>query len=361
MKKTTLTIDARMLFASGIGTYLQNMLKRVRFEQLGLKTEIYVHSEAAAVWVHQYQPEAEVKACPVWIYGPREQLFWLKNLKGGAFWSPHFNIPWGGYEKLIVTVHDCFPLSELAHPLMRIYGGVMYGRIRQKADAILTVSEFSRRELQERAKIVGTPIQVIPNGVAPSWFTSSLPERPYPFKYFVYVGNLKRNKNLRRLLKAYGKVGPEQKLVCVGPTHQLKDYDRAALRLMQRMKDQVISADVVSDERLRAIVKHAEGLIMPSLYEGFGLPPLEAMASKVPVLVSEATSLPEVCGESALYCNAHSVEGIIEGLQKLMGLQGAERAKRLKEGYDHAAKFNWDTSAQATLEVLKSVLGQAKR
>jgi len=346
-----------MLFSSGIGTYLQGLLKRLPLQGLEAKTHIYVYNEKAADWIRQYQPHANITICPIWIYGLKEQLYWKKVLDGsGVFWAPHFNIPWEGYEKLIVTLHDCFPLSPYASLPYIIYGKLMYRRIRQKADVILANSEFTRHEIHERARIFDIPTHVIPLGVDPIWFTSILPPRPFPFNYLLYVGNLKPHKNLRNLLKAIRLLKPSQKLVCVGAFKDLKFRDEKAFSMLRRMKDQVILTDRVEDDRLRAIVKHADGLVLPSFYEGFGLPPLEAMASRVPVLVSQAASLPEVCGNSALYCDPFTPQGVADGIHQLINLSGADRARRIAEGHEHAATFNWDKTAAATYEVLRTTL-----
>ncbi len=356
MKDKVLTIDARMLFAGGIGTYLQNLLKRIRFETLGLRVEIYVRTDAQAAWMRQYQPDATIKRCPHWIYGIEEQLFWLKNLKGGLFWAPHFNIPWRGYERLVVTVHDCFPLTPIAHPLMRLYGGVMFGRIKRAANAIITVSDFSKNEMAVRAKISPNRVNVIYSGVAPVWFTRAEGSPPYDFPYLVYIGNLKVHKNLRRLLQAFEKLQTNHKLVVVGPKKELKMRDDAALNLMGHLRERVVPVERATDEELLRLVKHARGLVLPSLYEGFGLPPLEAMAAGVPTLVGNAASMPEICGPAALYCDPTSVEDIQEGIEKLIHLQGEERERRIEKGYEHAAQFNWDKTVTQTLEVFRRTL-----
>jgi glycosyltransferase involved in cell wall biosynthesis len=351
-----LTIDARLLFSWGVGTYLQNLLKRIRFESLGLKIEICARDEYAASWIGQYQSNATLKICPLEAYGFKEQLFWLKNLRGGLFWAPNFNIPWGGYEKLIATVHDCHPLTPLESYLNHMYAQVMFARLSQKADAIITVSDFSRRELQSQAKVLDTPIYTIPNGVDPYWFASQKPPRIYHFPYFVFVGNASPHKNLLRLLRAFNKIHPAQKLICVGAFEDPRQRQSKAGRLLKKMSERVIVTGRVGNEELRAIVKNADGLILPSLYEGFGLPAVEAMAAKVPVLVSETSALPEVCGKGALYCDPYTTEGIAEGLEALVNLKGEELQRRVEEGSEHARQYNWDASARATLEVFKSAL-----
>jgi glycosyltransferase involved in cell wall biosynthesis len=346
-----------MLFSGGIGTYLKNLLKRIRFQELGCEVEIYIRTEKEAAWLRQYQPESKVKFCPHWIYGFKEQFFWRENIKGGAFWAPHYNIPWDGYEKLIVTLHDAaLPLTPHVPLIYNLYARVMYARIQKKANALIAVSEFARHMTQERGRIFGIPIYVTPLGVDPTWFTSQMGERVYRFPYIIYIGNLKKHKNLIRLLKAFEQVDPEYKLVCVGAFKNLKSRDESARREMRKMADRVVFADEVIGEPLRQLVKHSSGLVLPSTYEGFGLPPLEAMAARVPALVSWAEPMPEVCGEAALYCDPYSVKSIAEGLQKLISLKGEERESLIEKGVEHAAKYNWDKTAAQTFDVFKRTL-----
>ena len=116
----------------------------------------------------------------------------------------------------------------------------------------------------------------------------------------------------------------------------------------------------LEDAELKRHVAHASGLVLASLYEGFGLPPLEAMALGVPVLVSRTASLPEVCGGAALYCDPRSVEGIATGLEKLL-CDDAERSRLSREGPVNARRWNWDESARGTASVISGMLGVPKR
>lgn len=356
MKNNLLSIDARMLFAGGIGTYIQNLLKRLKFEELGLRVEIYVRTDAEEAWVREHQPQATIKRCPYWIYGFKEQFFWLKNIKGGAFWAPHYNIPWGGYEKLIVTLHDALPLTNLLPWYHRAYAKVVYWRLRKKVDAILTVSNFSCVALSDLAGIKKIPMTVTYHGVDEAWFAPKLTEPPYDFPYLVYVGNLKPHKNLVRLLQAFQRVSSSVRLVCVGPFKNLKARDERALRMLRQTAGRVIATDYVAAKDLLSIVKNSMGLVLPSTYEGFGLPPLEAMAARVPVLVSNTSAMPEVCGSPAIYCDPYSVESIAEGLNKLIDLKGPEREHRINEGYENAKKFTWEKTAAQTSEVFRKTL-----
>ena len=115
------------------------------------------------------------------------------------------------------------------------------------------------------------------------------------------------------------------------------------------------SAGSIDDEGLQRLVVEADALVLPSLYEGFGLPPLEAMAAGVPVLVSRAASLPEICGDAALYCDPHDTADIARQLERL--LSDAELRARLgRAGPAHARRFSWDAAADAYAEVLARLM-----
>jgi glycosyltransferase involved in cell wall biosynthesis len=122
-----------------------------------------------------------------------------------------------------------------------------------------------------------------------------------------------------------------------------------------RVRERVHFLGPFDDESVKRHVAHASGLVLASLYEGFGLPPLEAMALGVPVLVARAASLPEVCGRAAVYCDPRSVDAIARGLETLL-CDAAERARLEREGPDNARRFSWDETARKTVSVVASML-----
>ncbi len=357
MKRALFCTDARMLFSGGIGTYEQNLFKRMDFSELGLPVRIYYRTDREADFLRQYQPKAELVRCPYWIYRPQEQLFWLRNLKGGFFWAPSYNIPWCGYEKLVATLHDaCLCMTRYVSPILNIYSRVMFGRIAQKADAAIAVSDFAKKMSQERGGLKKLPIYVTKLGVESAWSEDEKLPKPFDFAYFVYVGNIKPHKNLPRFLEAFKKADVPQKLVCVGAFKNLKLRDEKAVRAMRAMGERVVFADELIGAPLRAVVKGSDGLVMPSVYEGFGLPPLEAMAAGVPALVSTAEPMPELCGESPLYFDPLDIGQMTEGLRCLAGLQGDERTRRIEQGRKRAAEYTWEKTARETMDVLRKVL-----
>jgi glycosyltransferase involved in cell wall biosynthesis len=178
--------------------------------------------------------------------------------------------------------------------------------------------------------------------------------------YFVYVGNIKPYKNLGRLVEAFLKIRERvpQDLVIIGQSEGLITGESA--EFFERVRgagERIRLTGFVSHQELLSLVGHAHALIMPSLYEGFGLPPVEAMAAGVPVAVAEAASLPEVCGDSALYFDPLKVEDIAAKL--VMIASDAELCERLRGmGLKHSRLFTWDACSEKTAEALRANLGQ---
>ena len=359
LKKKLLSIDARMLFAGGIGTYEQELLKRMNFDELGLPVEIYYRTEKEKEWLAQHQPKATLKHCPHWIYKPAEQFYWMQHLRGGVFWAPHYNIPFFGYEKLVVTLHDgAFALTKHVPWFYNLYAGIMFWWINLRANAALAVSAFGKRMSIENGKLTRVPICVTNLGVDEAWFAPAKPESPYPFPYFVYVGNIKPHKNLTRMLQAYKLANPGIKLVCIGSFKNLKFKDKAAEQLMKEMGTDVIFVDEMRGEGLREVIKHSAGLILPSLYETFSMPPTEAMAAGVPVLSSRIPSMTELHGNHVIYCDPYRVEDIANGILELRDLRGAKRDAQIKAAQEHIRQFVWEKTARETMDVLKKVLAE---
>lgn len=292
------------------------------------------------------------------VYSPLEQLQIprLAPPETGVFWSPNVNVPVVHPGRLLVTVHDAFyfrpPPGVRTRIDKRVYLGLLVRRLRQSADAVLCVSEFTRRELERRGNW-SCPLHVVRSGLEPDWFSKPNGERPWPKPYLLYVGNLKPHKNLPRTLAAFARIAARvpHDFLLIGAGDR-----EAILRVLDpRIRARVHCLGSFDDEAVKRHVAHASGLVLASLYEGFGLPPLEAMALGVPVLVSRAASLPEVCGEAALYCDPHSIDEIAQGLEKLL-CDEPSRRRLASEGPNHARGFSWDDAARGTADILAGML-----
>jgi glycosyltransferase involved in cell wall biosynthesis len=349
-----------MLLATGIGTYLRALLPRVvarlpdaRFCLLGDPAAL------ARVGLEERSDRLAVRALRSGIYAPSEQLSLLLRTPRDTrvFWAPHVNAPLAGPGRLLVTVHDAFyadpPRGAEPRWDKQLYLDLMLRGIRRRASGILCDSAFTQAELERLLGPFRCPLHTVSIGIEPGWFERPAGARPHAAPYLVYVGNLKPHKNLPRTLAAFSEIAervPHDFLV-LGPG------DPGLLRgaVAPGVASRLHFLGVVSDEQLKLTLAHAAGLVLASLYEGFGLPPLEAMALGVPVLVSRAASLPEVCGDAALYCDPESVADIARGLVQLLTHE-AERARLVERGLARARLFNWDRCADATSAVLASLL-----
>lgn len=357
----SIAVDARMLHASGIGTYLRETLPRLvalrpadRFCFLGDEEAL-----RATAWAHF--PNAAIQPATAPIYSVREQaeLFRRTPVETELFWSPHYNIPLLHRGRLLVTVHDVLHLARPefvpgAH--RRLYARAMFRAVRARADAVICVSQFTADELVRCTGISRRKITVVRNGVDAFW--AEPPERsPTERPYLLFVGNIKPHKNLRGLLEAFAQLRDEfpHDLVILGKREGFLTGDASAQARANELGARVRFTGYVSDAEVRAHYAHADALLFPSFYEGCGLPPLEAMAAGCPVIVSRAASLPETCGDAALYCDPYQPRDIA-GKVRLLLTSSSLREELRGAGRARAAQFQWDASAAETSAVLTAVL-----
>jgi glycosyltransferase involved in cell wall biosynthesis len=260
---------------------------------------------------------------------------------------------------MVATIYDVAPLamSHLLSLPKRMYARAMFAYVRRRASALLTISEFTRAEF---LRLVGVPrgtISVIPLAAGDEWRGISAGPRPDPAPYLVYVGNVKPQKNLVALLSAFASLLDRipHRLVIVGRERGFITGDPRVQQMARQLGDRVLLTGEVDDETLRGWVAHADALVFPSLYEGFGLPPLEAMAIGTPAVVSHAASLPEVCGDAALYFDPHDPSDIARQIECVVGNHAiADRLRRA--GRQRVSQSSWSDCAARTTAVLQAVL-----
>lgn len=343
-----------MIGDGGIGTYLSELLPRIaaarpdwRFTLLGDPLKL------AAITA----PNVSVAATRAPIYGVAEQVELAANAPAdaGLFWSPHYNVPLLSRARLVVTVHDA---AHLALPeinaVERLYARAMYAMVRIRASALLFDSRFSLDEFTRHAGAPRCAATVAHLGVDERWTRARQdhPVRPIAGPYLAYVGNFKRHKNVPALLRAFRSVRDRipHRLALIGRSEGLRT-DPAIPPLLRELGDAVVTPGEVSPLALRQWVAHADALVTASRYEGFGLPPLEAMAAGVPTMVSRAGSLPEVCGNASLYCHPHDEGNVAERLVQI-ATDGPLRDRLVRDGRAHVQNFSWDRCASETVAVM---------
>ncbi|HEX3637531.1 MAG TPA: glycosyltransferase family 1 protein, partial [Paraburkholderia sp.] len=225
----------------------------------------------------------------------------------------------------VVMMHDVaiYDLPENYSWKYRLWYRVAFSLLKRNASHIVTVSEFSKTRIMERLGIDTSRISVVLNGV--DHFEKIAPDAAILSRlnlqhdgYVLAVGNLSAGKNLPRIVAAMERLSDchDLKFVVVGGC-DLRVFSSQA-KVGYDLTKNIIPAGFVSDGELRALYENAACFLFPSLYEGFGLPPLEAMSCGCPVIVSREASLPEVCGNAAMYCDAHSVDDIVDKVTQMM-------------------------------------------
>ena len=363
MRSTHITIDCRKLRDSGVGVYLRNNLAKIiaktsyKFSLIGNQKELHDWLKA----IELGSSEISIIPCDASIFSLREQIeIWKKIPKNcDLFWSPFYVIPIIYNGMILVTFHDVFPLamSYMVPSLVaRIYAKLMFGFAARKASKIITVSNFTKREIIKYIKIEERKIEVIHAGYnkVPQGNSETIIEGPF----ILYVGNIKPHKNLSRILAAHAKIFPKFKwpLVMVGKTEGFIISDTKLHNMIKTIpKGQVFMVGQVSDEELSAYYKKAGVLVLASLYEGFGLPAVEAMGAGIPILASQVASLPEICGDAALYCDPYSVNDIADKMALLISDTDLQAQLREK-GEKQVNKFSWDDSVKSHLKIINDLL-----
>jgi glycosyltransferase involved in cell wall biosynthesis len=362
MQEPTIAIDIRMIHASGIGTCLVNLVPRIVAARPAWSFRLLGRPEELSNYRWSSAPNVAIIPFTSPIYGVAEQLHWPARSVAGSdlVWSPHYNIPLRWRGNLLVTVHDIAHValpSIYRNPIHRGYAKLMSQAVRRRADVIHFDSAFTQAEF---IRLIGAPkgaSTVVHNGIDESWFRVEAPPGGRERPYIVYVGNVKPHKNLGGLLSAFAMQMGEipHDLLIVGKREGFITGDRSIGDAAKRLGARVKFTGPVNDEALKKTIADADALILPSFYEGFGLPPLEAMACGCPTLVANAASLPEVCGDAALYCDPFNVEDIGRSLVRILTDETLRSALRSK-GRAHAAKFTWEAAAERHVETMESLL-----
>ncbi len=360
-------VDARMAFHSGIGTYIRNVLPYLN--QAFTSIKVLAPFSMLSQWPELKEYDFIPLKAP--LYSIQEQLqlpFCIPSCD--LYWTPHYNIPILPIRarKRVVTIHDVYHLVY-GHTLSlpkRLYAKVMIKSATLHADRIITGSKFSLDEIVKYTGASSDKISMIHDGVDSGHFSTALQtsERErvkalynLPQKYFLFVSTLAPHKNLYRLLKAWNEVINKHCdwfLVLAGKQVKNVDYLKV-LDAYPALKTKVQILGQVADKDLQVLYKEAYASITPSLYEGFGLPPLEAMATDCPAIVSETASLPEVCGDAALYVNPLDEKDI--AAQICILIEDLElRQHLIQKGRERIKLFRWEKTAQEHIKMMDSLL-----
>lgn len=355
-----LTADVRMWNHSGIGTYIQGVLPVLC--RLYPEWEITLLGSAERpTWAAALPARWLTMNSPIYSLAEQFELLRLVPADTDVLWSPHFNTPWLYRGKLAATVHDLLPLArpDFMGRGKQLAAYWYLWRLKKQASRIITVSHFSAQELQRYLQVPKSQMKVIPHGVDPFWSEGGREDAllaGMDKPYFLFVGNIKPHKNGKALLEAMKRLEQDlpHRLLLVGQKEGFRTGDGELLSAAEALGERVLFTGRISREELRCYYQQATALLFPSVYEGFGLPVLEAMAAGCPVLSSDAASLPEVAGEAALYFKAEDATSLVRQMRLLCG--DASVGRRLRElGKERSRQFSWEKSAASHGRVFQKI------
>jgi glycosyltransferase involved in cell wall biosynthesis len=363
-------IDARKLHDFGIGTYIRNLLRQLA--RIDHDTEyVLLCGEADIGVAAQLGPNFRAVLEPSPNYSIREQIHvpWvLRRERPDLYHAPHYVLPAAVSCSSVVTIHDCIHLmfpQYLPNRMAYAYARAQMWTAAHRSDCILTVSDASKRDILHLFNVPPEKIVVVYNAIDAHFSLTPAPEAvarvreryQLNHRFVLYVGNIKPHKNLVRLIEAFNELRSgdleDVKLLIIGDEiSKLPALRRAVHR--HKLHKHVRFLGYVPDDQLAVLYRLAAVFVFPSLYEGFGLPPLEAMASGTPVVTSNVSSLPEVVGDAAVLVDPHDVDSIVAGLRSV--LTDPVRAEEMRrKGLERAREFSWERSVAKTLEVYKRI------
>ena len=282
-----------------------------------------------------------------------------------VFHSPDFALPPVLHARTLVTVHDLsfMRVPECSDPRLRSYLMDVVPASVRRADVVLADSYSTRADVIELLGVDPSRVEVVYAGVEERFqrerdadvLAAVRSRYQLPERFVLGLGTLQPRKNFPRLIEAYARLvatmGPGIRLVIAGgPGWKFEDIFRRVEEL--GLRDSVLLPGYVADEHLPALYSLADVFVFPSLYEGFGLPPLEAMACGTPVVASNVSSLPEVVGDAALKVDPFDVAALSEAMARLLS-DAPVRAELIQRGLDQARRFTWPQSAIALLQVYR--------
>ena len=270
--------------------------------------------------------------------------------KASIYFSPGFNAPFLYASRAIITIHDLMHLNfkEYANLNNKIYYNTFIKRVCKYGLAILTDSEFSKKEIVKWSKINEDKVIVVGCGVENKFTKDVEPYRP-GFRYILYVGNHKSHKNIKRMIDAFLKsslIKSCKFLISGKISSEINKYIN-----FLNAEDVVKFTGFINETDLPSYYKGAAICLQATLYEGFGLPVLEAMACGTPVVTSDITSLPEVAGNAAELVDPYSIDSIAQGLENVY-FNRKYQDILIQYGLQRAASFSWDMTANIINNVI---------
>jgi len=376
-----IAIDIRKINEFGVGTYIWNLVRNLA----GIDTENEYLLIGSQRNFHELGPlPPNFKQ----MYQPQEESLWrhhvtipfaLRRQHVDVVHVPHHNAPFFNPSKLVVTMHDCVHLlfpQEDSSKFQNYRSYLQTKRVVESAKHVFAVSKSTKEDLINIFEVPETKISVVYNALDERFAFAHTPEElkhvleRYQLKdpFVLYAGKIRPHKNLHRLIEAFAVLKSELidddkyknlKLIIIGDELSKHQYLRLTVIRSGAQQD-VRFFGFVPYPILRVFYQSAALFAFPSLYEGFGLPPLEAMANHTPVIASNTSSLPEVLDDAAVLVNPENVFDIARGM-KLILSDELLRQKLIQKGIEQVAKFSWKLAAQNVLQTYEHVAASRRR
>ncbi|MCK5681226.1 glycosyltransferase family 4 protein [bacterium] len=358
--------------SDGIGVYTRELIRHFTAERMASVTPVYFPK------LLQWAP-GSVRSDKFFL--PYPVLATLTNLCDFPFWfsaavvekidlyhATDYRIPRLNKIPVVATLHDAVQLNSLewVRDQARAYKNWVLRAAALRADLVIAISEAAVPDLVEAYGIDQAKIRVIHNGISQEWLESLaknhieqiLKKYGLTRNYILFVGTFQPRKNLGRILSAYEALPSdfrrEFSLVLVGQEGWKVDNEVAQIRSLEVRGECCWLKNVPSGD-LKALYQGASLFLFPSLLEGFGIPVLEAFASRVPVITSNITALPEVAGDAALLVDPYNVDEITYGIERVL-VDTKLRSQLIDKGCERAKELSWQRSAEKTIEVYKELL-----
>mgnify|MGYP001578847034 CR=1 FL=1 len=378
----TIGIDARFFGprAKGLGRYTQKLVENLEKIDSENQYVIFLRPENFEEYRPQ-NPNFKKALAPFPWYGFREQLFFpfvIWRAKVDLMHFPHFNAPLLYFGKFVVTIHDLilryFPprrggfFRKIIYWFKNLAYETVIRRALEHTDKIITVSQYVKADILNNFKIKAGKIEVILEGAPEESSKSQIPNlnfekhgiiKPYIF----YVGNAYPHKNLENLIRAFEILIKEYnldlQLVLAGEDdyfwRQLKKQSNTSILRSIEVFERVVFAGFLADEELEEFYRRAALYVFPSLCEGFGLPPLEAMSFGAPVASSNLTALPEILGQAAIYFDPANPKDMTEKIYSILS-DDYLRKNLVEKGFEQIKKYSWEKMARETKKIYDSTL-----
>ncbi|MDR1542893.1 MAG: glycosyltransferase family 4 protein [Prevotellaceae bacterium] len=349
-----IAVDCRMLEMSGIGNYLENIL---HYWSVKIDCSFLLIGDRKKIKKLSLSNKYEVLQCEISIFSVKEFLnFPTKKINQcDAFFCPNYNIASGIKIPIFSVIHDVvfLDVKNLVSPIGKLIRFFFLWRAIRISKKIFSVSEFSKSRIIEHFHCKTDKIIVGYNGINYELlnFQNKNTKPIFDFKYFVFVGNIKKHKGLDILLSAYENIVVQNKpkLVIAGNYENFKTKDKKLIQIFQQQNKNIIFTGKIDNDALFSLIKNSVALIQPSVYEGFGLPPLEALFLETKVILSDIEVFQEIYRDlPVLFFQKNNAEDLKNKLQQI------DFEKNINSNYIIEKKYNYEKTANLILSNILS-------